>query len=475
VLLFQWRAYWRRVQRAGRINASNLGIFVLLGGIGIVKYLQQLPAIAGQLPQGNTTKYEMLLAAAFMVWLLPAMAESRRSISSRALLHFPFATRELFFLRLTSVFISPVTWIIVICSLALGYPLTSAPNRAAGMAALSLFLLLALAVSLTTADLLSTFKMKKLLLGGAVASAGAYGLHRLVRGRALPSDFTLWPNRLAANAAVSSQPVRSIAVLFGITVVAFGLSLWAFTRSLQPRDYRRSQRFTVLGVIEFPGRFGGLLRKDLRDFGRLLDLYVVLPIVILFSIYLASTPAPSVTAFGIIPVILFFPASTVGFNCLGLESPLGLDRYTLLPLTGRDILLSKNLAVAVMLIASFSITLPLSLWRFGAGITALGFIELVVVGLAYFSWGNWMSVKQPFKMQFYRFSSGGSAVDLVLGVIFGSLPGFLTIYLLSKQSYGALWAIILMMLLYLALYYFSVTWSGRRLEQRREAIRGVLS
>jgi hypothetical protein len=37
VFLFQWRAYWRRIQRAGNINANNVRLLVLLGGIAVFK------------------------------------------------------------------------------------------------------------------------------------------------------------------------------------------------------------------------------------------------------------------------------------------------------------------------------------------------------------------------------------------------------------------------------------------------------
>jgi hypothetical protein len=182
---------------------------------------------------------------------------------------------------------SPVTWIIVICSLALGYPLASAWNLTIGLAALLLFLLLALAVSLTVADLLGSVSVRKLLMAAALISSALLGLYWLAKGQLLSADSMLWPDKLAANAAVSSQPFRSLAALAGMTGGAFGLSFWTFTRSLQPRQNRRSQRFTVFGLVEFPGRFGGLVKKDLRDFCRLLDLYIALPIVVWFSIYLA--------------------------------------------------------------------------------------------------------------------------------------------------------------------------------------------
>jgi hypothetical protein len=224
----------------------------------------------------------------------------------------------------------------------------------------------------------------------------------------------------------------------------------------------------VLGLIHFPGRLGGLLKKDLRYFVRLLDVYFALPIVILFVIYLASNPEPSASVFKVVLIILFLPWISMASNCFGLDSPLGLDRYGLFPLSGRDILLSKNLAFALILMILVGAVFPLALWRFGASVTAPGFVELVLMMLAYLSWGNWMSVRDPYKMQFYRFSAGGSPADAIIGMLFGSVPGLIMVYS------GALWVMVLLMVVYSALYCLSLTRSGRRFEQRREDIRQSL-
>ena len=158
-------------------------------------------------------------------------------------------------------------------------------------------------------------------------------------------------------------------------------------------------------------------------------------------------------------------------NLFGLDSPNGLDRYALFPLSGRDILLSKNLALGLVLIILSGAIFPFALWRFGVGVTAFGIVELLLVGLAYLSWGNWMSVRQPYRMQFYRFSAGGSPADAVIGIFFGSVPGVIMIYLLYREDTGVVWKMCLMTVAYFALYYASLTRSGHRFEERLEAIR----
>ncbi len=472
ILKFQWRAYWRRFQRTGNLTTNNAGVWILFGGIGVVKYLQQLPVVGAQLVRNETTRYETLLAAVFLVWTLPVMGESWRSISSRGLLHTPLTPRELFFIRLGSVFVSPVTWVIAACSLALIYPIAKAAHPITGIAALFLFLLFSLAMSLTIAHVLSNAYMRKLLLVAMIALSAVLGMIWITKGSI--STFASWPTQLAARAAVTSKPFGPLAALLAITIAVFGLSLLTFTKGLQYAGNRRSQRFTVLGTINFPGRFGGLIKKDLRYFTRLLDGYFILPIVILFVIYLISNPNPDAAMAGVVLVTLFLPFISLVSNCFGLDSPLGLDRYTLFPLSGRDILLSKNLSFALLFTILIGALFPLAFWRFGAGVTALGFIEVILMGLAYLAWGNWMSVRDVYQMQFYRFSAGGSPADAIIGMLFGSLPGLIMVYVLYRENSGASWKITLMIVLYLMLYYLSVTYSGHRLEAQREEIRGSL-
>ena len=474
ILKCQWRAYWRRFRRAGNLTTNNAGVLVLFGGLGLVRYFQQLPLTAAQLAKGETARYETLLAVVFVLWMLPVLGESRRSISSRDLLHFPLTSTELFSIRLASVFFSPVSWIVVFCSLALVYPITAASHPLAGMLAMLLLLLLGVFASLTIANLLNSGLVRRIavvmLLASTVAVWFAWN-----RGGLKQSLSSLLPHRLAASAAVSSAPLRSVAILTFMVVLVLCLSRATFPLSLQPRQNRRSQKLTLFDAIEFPGRFGGLIKKDLRYGSRLLDLYLALPLVVLFDIYLISNPAPSAVGFWIVVGAVFLPCVGLVFNCFGLDSPLGLDRYALLPLSGRETLVSKNLAFAALMLALFALIVPLALWKFGVVVSGLGLLELNVIGLAYLTYGNWMSVKQPFKMQFYRFASGGSPADALMGLIFTSIPAVVSVYLLYHENARAVWKLALLAGLYFAIYFFSLARSARVFESEREAIRRSLS
>ena len=176
VLHFQWRAYWRRFRRAGNLTTNNAGVLVLFGGLGVVRYFQQLPLTAAQLAKGETGRYETLLAVVFVLWMLPVLGESRRSITSRDLLHFPLTATELFSIRLASVFFSPVSWIIALCSFVLLYPISAASHALAGMLALLLLLLLGVFASVTIANLLNSTLVRGISIFGLFGLSVAVGL-----------------------------------------------------------------------------------------------------------------------------------------------------------------------------------------------------------------------------------------------------------------------------------------------------------
>ena len=475
ILRFQWRAYWRRFRTASSLTRHNVGILVVFGGIAVARYLQQLPLIAKQLANGETSRYQALLLVVFLLWMMPALAESKRSISSRGLLRFPLTTYELFLIRLASLFYQPFTWILGAVSVALVYPLSQAEHPLAGMLALLSFLVLGTFTGLTFTHLLNNAFMRKIAFAVMlllIAGAGLLWFNK--QTGMLRSLQGLLPHQLAATAAVSGTPFRALAALGAMLIVVVIISLWTFRFTLQPRQDRRGRSFSILSLVQVPGRFGGLLKKDLRYFSRLLDLYFALPFVVLFNMYLASSDAPSATAFWTIVPVLFLPCAIIVFNSFGLDDPLGFDRYALLPLSGKEKLISKHLAFATVMLALFATILPLALLKMETWVVLVGFVELVLVGLAYAAYGNCLSVKQPFKMQFYRFSSGGSAVDAAMGMIFGSVPAMVLIYVLYRQSFIAP-AIVALALVYVSLYFVSLRWAGRVLENEREVIRRALS
>jgi hypothetical protein len=101
----------------------------------------------------------------------------------------------------------------------------------------------------------------------------------------------------------------------------------------------------------------------------------------------------------------------------------------------------------------------LGLWSLKLTVVILGFVEVILLALAYMTCGNFLSISHRFQMQFFRFSSGGSPIDAVVGVLFGTVPGAVAILLFGRRLW---WVTVAMVIFYSAFYLLSLSWSGKR-------------
>jgi hypothetical protein len=478
ILRYQWTAYTRRAFRVGNPNRGSTGVLILAVGLFLYRYLQLLPKVAAEAAAGTTQRLELLLAGMLLLWMFPLLGESRFRLNSRALRHFPLTPGELFGIKVISSLMPPSVWVLAAGSLAICYTVAFAPNPKLGATAVILLMIMSLFVGHTLAHLLSIASWRKFIYfvaGGGLLAAGFYFLTNVGAPlTGLLSLSSLLPGRLVVSAAMSPEPLRAVAALGLLCATAGGLAIWSFRHSLHAQRKPLSSRMRVRWPSIFPGRFGGLIKKDVRYFSRLLDFYLGLLVAVWAAFYLIYTedPSPNVFRIALIGVLLF--NLSAAFNYFGFESPSGFDRYTLLPMSGREIIVNKNLAFALMVAAALCPVILLASWRFGITEGALGIVEVALLALAYMVWGNLMSVRQPFKMQFFRFSSGGSPVEMLVGAVFGSLPGAFLAYLLYQRDSGAAWKIILMLLTYGPLYWVSVARAATSLERKREELRRYL-
>lgn len=134
--------------------------------------------------------------------------------------------------------------------------------------------------------------------------------------------------------------------------------------------------------------FPTLIRMNLRQMLSVLDPYLALIIAIAGSIYRFATPKPDPGAFPILAILVALALSTYAQCLFSMDSP---TRYSLLPLPGWRILLSKDAAFLLML---FILVLPLSPQ---AGLT---------FGLTSLAIGHWPSVSSRLALKRWHFTGG---------------------------------------------------------------------
>ena len=400
---------------------------------------------------------ERLLLGILLVWLFPLMSNARLSVTTRAIRHLPLSLKQLFIIKSVSLLIPPFAWIVVGASLGISYSLAHAPNPLAGISATLLFLLFSWLTGLTVAQLISIAFWRS--VGAIIVVAGV-----LFAGSRNSSSIlqllSYSPGTLVSHAALGKQVWFQLLILGILTVLALAAALWSFQSSLDSVEPSSSQKSR--SSVLFFGKTGPLSAKDFRYFRRLLDPYFGLLAGALGCFYLLSADTPTPEVFWIFIVLVFFPNAILTFNAFGLDSQSVIDRYALLPLSGREIIWSKNRAYVVTMLLELAPLFVLAMWRLGPSTVFFGIIEAALLSLAYLIWGNTIAVTHRFKMQFYRFSSGGSPIDALAGVIFGSVPGAIALQVFGGSKW---WVALIMLIVYGVLYWCSLTWSGRKVQQ----------
>ena len=463
ILQCQWRAYWRRFVRSGTFNRGNQGIVLIFSVLILVRYVQALSVASRELALGKSLMLEKLLGGLFIVWLFPLMSNARLSITTDVLKHLPLSLKELFVIKTGSLFIAPFTWLLCAASVAICYPLFYARNPLAGALAIFLFISTSWFIGLTAAELVGITTWRKSLLG--VFLVALIGVTVYVATTTQPLRpvrlGSLSPFRLVARAAFGESLGLVFSVLAGSLSLAACAALGSFRFGLENVAATSHQRKTIW--FSFPGPTGPLSAKDIRYFARLLDPYLGLLISIMGCFYLSVAEELSREVFCIFILVAFFPNASLAFNCFGLDNRSATDRYSLLPLTGREVMLSKNVSYFAIVTMQLIPILLFAAFRLGLVPTLGGVVVIVLSALAYLVWGNTISVNHRFAMQFFRFSSGGSPIDALVGVIFGTVPGAIAIVLFQRNLW---WVSLTLIIFYALLYGMSLIWAGRTFERR---------
>jgi len=270
-------------------------------------------------------------------------------------------------------------------------------------------------------------------------------------GKIPPARLALWPltawQRLGLRlASLALSPVAWIGVLILLKTARplMALAFCALAAGVQGaaalgrHAARRDPHWNPLRYIpQFPGRLGGLVRKNMREMLSLIDPYAALLLSAGGGLYRLFGAHPDPDAFAILGLLVALTMSTYAQSLFGLELGSGMTRYRLLPLGGWEILLAKDIAFLAVL---FMLLLPLD--------PAPG----VTFGLAALALGHHSSVLLDLPQQRWRFTGGRLLPVGALQAVGGMTLGFLehqrgvvvlvaaaVAYLVSLHYYGHRW------------------------------------
>jgi hypothetical protein len=220
-----------------------------------------------------------------------------------------------------------------------------------------------------------------------------------------PERLEAWPihrrGRVAlrlGSMALSPAAWITVYVVLKTSSVATGagflaLALAAQTVSvLSTRLIARAPQWDLLRWIpRFPGRWGGLVSKDLRQMLRTLDFYLALLLSIAGIVYRLLGRQVDSEAFPILAIMVVLALSTYGQCLFGLDWPQGWNRYRLLPVRGWQVLLAKDVAFVLLVMVLVAGLDPVA--GFAAALAALAI-------------GHHASVLTPIPQKRWRFTGG---------------------------------------------------------------------
>jgi hypothetical protein len=270
-------------------------------------------------------------------------------------------------------------------------------------------------------------------------------------GKIPPARLALWPlttgQRLGLRlASLALSPVAWIGVLI-LLKTARPLTALAFcalaagvqaAAALGRHAAMRDPHWNLLRYIpQFPGRLGGLVRKNVREILSLIDPYAALLLSAGGGLYRLFGAHPDPDAFAILGLLVALTMSTCAQSLFGLELGSGMTRYHLLPLGGWEVLLAKDIAFLAVLLV---LLLPLD--------PAPG----MTFGLAALAIGHHSSVLLDLPQQRWRFTGGRLLPVGALQAVGGMALGFVehqrglavlvaaaAAYLVSLHYYGRRW------------------------------------
>jgi hypothetical protein len=438
-LRYQWRGFWRRILRRGQIRFYL--IVLALGGWFLALRLPALLFNASQeLAGGQTISMQQVLIGLCLVWLLVPAEGRDGSVTSERLRRFPLDVSSLIAIRVLSLWLSPIVWMVTIASLLSLFPFLSARHPLLGILATLLLYAVSLGLGMSTSALRVVWST-----GVAVAGASALGIAAVLVGLALAQPewaahlraglVMINPAALATTAAMATTPV-DVAVPLGTLVLAgaaeWRVLLWAFPRSLEAGATRSSVRRSRR-VAWLPGRLGPLIQKEHRSVLRVLDLWMgLLPVVVaaVYSFTALTSPTLRLLAIALTCALNLNLTS----NSFGLDRPAALTRYLILPIRGRDLLLAKNVGLAGALAMQVAPLLAIGAWQGGGAELGAALIVGGVSLLGHLAWGNIVSVFEPRRAEPYRFVQGPDPVTALVNMALGAALGMGVIVLRVRRE-----------------------------------------
>jgi hypothetical protein len=478
-----WRGLRRKGELRGAEMSLVLIVAVLMFPAHVVACVFAAKQIHSGATHAALLLTDGILLHTFATWLVaPVLVQSvdvaGRGISPARLSQFPLTMPQLLGVIATGAFVQPLYMALAALSVVSLAPLAFAPRPALGLAAGVLFIaacaLISWTIGIAASAIFSARRAREaamlalsVLIVGCVFVAKSkiamdgenvmltLGKREVLLANKSGTEGLLigvgkWtPGGLATRAAAGERPLVAIGTLAATVVAAAGVAMWAVRRLVrQPvvglggasRSARR--RRAILGVRGAAARaldrfvaaalganvaharspspaLGVAIQKEIRYLSRSMDTLIGLGVGAGTAAYVLLRPGAHDTTLLFAAAIVVLVEMAIPLNAFGLDGR-AVDRYRLLPLSGTEVILSKNVAAACVAAVQLAPLFVAGVVRFGASITASIALWTAANYLLTMTWGNLISVRAPAPRAFYNFESAeqsGGIISIILTIV----------------------------------------------------------
>jgi hypothetical protein len=519
IVPYQWRAFWGGLFSRGAWGGTNLSLVVLLSLWLLPGHVTSSILAAVRMhadPSGaGSLLAEVNLTSLLIAWLLTPLVITGlqahgEGVTPWRLTQFPLRTRQLMLVGISSSLIHPGYWLLALASLAGLAPIVVAPFALPGLLAGALFftaaamlswalglfgsvlfasrrarevVLLVITLLATSIVLLADLKFEHRELGFYATAWGREWLLSDTSGTRgiLPAARDNTPGAWVVKVALGREVLLSFVLLVTWFAGSWLLAIWCLRRMLgQPVAGLGGGRKTVdsLRAIPFlPPLVGLVASKELRYLMRTMDAILGIALGLGGAVYLviAGDPSRLMLLLGV-PLVLVMEMA-MPMNCFGLDR-LGVDRYRLFPVAGRDLVLAKNLAFHLVVMSQVMPLVVAGGIRFGAATALATLFGTVSFAILLSLWGNAVSIRAPTPRAFYNFDSieqAGGMASILYSVAVWLLPAGIAVASAPRGPGGILLGQVAFFAACALLYARLLARSGAAFERNAELMRRRLA
>jgi len=238
-----------------------------------------------------------------------------------------------------------------------------------------------------------------------------------------------------------------------------------------------SRNRSVGPILGLPAPLGTAVAKELRFLSRTLDALMGYVGGIIATVWIFVRPDQGPWVIALVMPAVVFNEMVIPLNNFGLDGS-AVDRYRLLPMSSRQVILSKNIAYLLLVMIELALPVLAACVRIGIPYTLGCLVGCFAVCCATMAWGNFVSIRSPAAREFFNFDSAeqaGGLMPILYSLLIWSVPAGLGALLLAINVWVFLIGESLILAAAATIWWSTLGAAGRQFTARAESMRENMS